>query len=50
MINENLEAAIDLAGREKVFAYVRANGWTSQMAVPVWVWQQAVYEVANEPD
>ena len=44
-MDKALEAAIDDAGRDKVFALMRASGWTGADAPPKWVWQQAVYEV-----
>ena len=42
MFDAELEAAIDRAGRDRVFAIVRASGWTSGDYVPTFVWWEAV--------
>lgn len=36
--DEELEKAISEAGRDKVFALARANGWDGYMAVPKGYW------------
>lgn len=41
-MDAELEKAISNAGRERVFAIVRAAGWNTAMAPPKWVWQEAV--------
>jgi len=45
MIDERLEREIDEAGRDDVFDYMRAMGWSSYNAPPKWVWRAAAYEV-----
>ncbi len=40
-MDEKLEALIDRAGREEVFALVRAAGWSSGSTPPKHVWQDA---------
>ncbi len=35
-MDENLERAIDSAGRERVFALVSANGWAGGPAKFIW--------------
>ena len=49
MIDTELEAAIDEAGRDRVFAIVRASGWTSGDSVPKYVWWDAVRLAAQNP-
>lgn len=39
-----LEAAIDRAGRDRVFALARMNGWRD-LAPPKWVWWQIVRQI-----
>jgi hypothetical protein len=39
-----IEALIDKAGREKVFAAARALGWTKETP-PKWVWQQIAGDI-----
>lgn len=43
-MDRKLEDAITAAGRDKVFAIVRAAGWTGYDAPPKWVWREAVAE------
>jgi hypothetical protein len=43
-----LEAAISAAGRDRVFAYVKASGWPSGTPLPLSMWWQAVAAVQNE--
>lgn len=38
----DLEAAIDDAGRDCVFAIMREAGWGPQDAPPEWVWRDAI--------
>jgi hypothetical protein len=40
MTDDALEAAIDRAGRDKVFALIRSYGW--QGPLPKWMWWEAV--------
>lgn len=40
--DEALEASITNAGREQVFALVRAAGWSPGQPVPKHVWEEAV--------
>lgn len=47
-MDAELEALIDRAGREKVFAHMHANGWTGTMAPPKWVWEMACAAVRDE--
>lgn len=42
----DVEAAIDAAGREKVFATARALGWSALNPAPMWVWMQIAREVS----
>lgn len=44
-MDKELESAIDNAGRDRVFAFMRANGWTPYSAPPKWVWWAAVSAV-----
>ena len=45
MIDEELEAAIDAVGRDRVFARARSYGWGSFSAPPKWVWWGIVREL-----
>lgn len=49
--NAPLENAISRAGRDKVFAVVRAAGWSFGDSIPEFVWWEAVrmIEKAKEP-
>ena len=49
--NAALENAISKAGRDRVFAVVRAAGWTPRDSIPEFVWWEAVRMVraAREP-
>ena len=47
-MDEQLEAAIEAAGRDRVFALVRGMGWGPDGA-PKWVWYEAARKVANTP-
>jgi len=42
---ENLEARINEAGRDRVFARARELGWEPPHPVPIRVWQEIIYEV-----
>lgn len=44
-MDEELEKAIDEAGREAVFAVVRSAGWTPGESLPKWIWESAVRQV-----
>lgn len=45
----HIEALLDKAGRDRVFALARANGWNGSNP-PLWVWQQLALEViASQP-
>lgn len=46
-IDENLEALIDEAGRDDVFAAVMALGWKPGDDVPRYIWQEMAYRVAE---
>jgi len=46
-MDEKLEAAINEAGRERVFAFVRASGWLDGSPVPKYVWWGAVARVKS---
>ena len=48
MVDAELEAAIDLAGRDRVFTLVRAAGWTAGHAVPKFVGWDAVRSVERD--
>jgi len=41
-MDANLEKAISDAGRDRVFAIVRAAGWNPSTDVPKFVWEVAV--------
>lgn len=43
-MDANIEALIDRAGRDRVFAAMRSVGWGAGGA-PKWVWQAAACEV-----
>lgn len=47
-IDFSLEAAIDEVGRDRVFALVRASGWSPGDAVPKFVWHEAVVALRQE--
>ena len=47
-INHELEAAIDNAGRNTVFAIMHAAGWRSDDRPPLWCWWAAVHEACRE--
>ena len=47
MSDRELEAAIDAAGRDRIFAIMRTAGWHSEDRPPLWVWWLAVYEAAQ---
>ena len=49
MTDAELEAAIDRAGRDRVFALVQAAGWPPGVLVPKFVWWGAVRR-ASESD
>lgn len=44
-MDEELEALIDGAGREAVFARARSYGWSAGSSPPKYVWRQIVEEV-----
>lgn len=45
-----VEAHIDRAGRDAVFARARELGWTSHNPAPLWVWNQIAAEIiASRP-
>jgi hypothetical protein len=46
MSDEELERAIDEAGRSAVFSRARALGWTTGEA-PEWVWRQIADDVKH---
>lgn len=48
MTDEELERAIDLAGRDKVFARARQYGWTAADMPPRYVWTGIIAELARE--
>ena len=47
-MDKGLEDAIDAAGRDKVFAIMRAAGWTGYDRPPKWVWREAVAKARHE--
>lgn len=47
-MDRGLEDAIDAAGRDKVFAIMRAAGWTGYDRPPKWVWREAVAKARHE--
>lgn len=46
MIDKDLERAIDMAGRDRVFAVARENGWQQGSSPPKWVWRQIIGQLA----
>jgi len=44
----DLEKAIDMAGRDMVFALARENGWRSGDHVPKYIWWQICGELMNK--
>lgn len=49
MIDQELEKAIDEAGREKVFAIAKANGWDGSMSVPKGFWWDFCRQAKETP-
>lgn len=47
-MDTELEAAIDEAGRDRVFARAYHHGWTGSLTPPKWVWWGIVLELRNE--
>lgn len=47
-MDQELEKAIDEAGREKVFERAKERGWLNETP-PVWVWWGLVREVRDPP-
>lgn len=45
MTDETLEAAIDAAGRDAVFARARSYGWSAENPPEKYVWWQIIEEV-----
>jgi hypothetical protein len=41
-MDEELEKAIDGAGRQTVFSIIRSAGWTPNDSIPKWIWWSAV--------
>ena len=50
MYDRELEDAIDAAGRQRVFAAARLNGWWPGSAPPKWVWWALVREVTGSDE
>lgn len=48
MSDSELEQLIDRAGRDKVFAYAQAAGWSIANSPPKWVWAQIAGEIIRE--
>lgn len=48
-MDTELEAAIDRAGRDIVFAVMRAHGWSAGDMPPKWAWWEAVRLVTPPP-
>ena len=44
-IDDELEAAIDEVGRERVFTRAANMGWSTGMLPPKWVWWQIVCDL-----
>ena len=42
----NLEAAIENAGRARVFSIIQSHGWEAGTPLPKWMWWEAV-RIAN---
>lgn len=49
-MDEELEALIDRAGRERVFTRARTYGWSAGAHPPKWVWQEICLEIMAEGD
>ena len=49
-VDEDLEAAIDRAGRESVFAYVERMGYQRGEPLPKWMWYYAAAEVLRRSE
>jgi hypothetical protein len=47
-MEQELEAAIDRAGRDKVFARAQSYGWPPGSSPPPWVWWQIAQELIRE--
>jgi hypothetical protein len=47
-MDEDLERAIDRAGRDRVFARARRHGWGPGSTPPQWVWWGIVHELRLE--
>jgi hypothetical protein len=47
-MDEELERAIDRAGRDHVFARAQSYGWGSGSTPPAWVWWHIVQELILE--
>lgn len=43
-----LEKALDKAGRDKVFDYLRSMGWLTTAPPPKWVWWAAIEGVSHD--
>ena len=50
MTDADLERAIDLAGRDRVFARARRYGWTSNDIPPRYVWTGIVAELRRDDE
>ena len=48
MMDEELEAAIDAVGRDRVFARAQSYGWNRFNVPPKWVWWCVVRELQQE--
>jgi hypothetical protein len=48
MSDQDLEAAIDSAGRDKVFAIAKQHGWKPGDCPPRWIWWSFVDEANRE--
>jgi hypothetical protein len=44
-MDDELEALIDKAGRDRVFARAQTYGWSASSSPPKWVWRQIAEEV-----
>ncbi len=47
-MDDQLEAAIDDVGRDKVFALVHAVGWRYGHSIPKYVWWSAVVQLRKD--
>lgn len=47
-MSEELEKLIDKAGRDRVFATARYNGWSFYNLPPEWVWKSICYELLQK--